>query len=147
MITRAARGRTDRAENASEDSCAIPATLPWATSSADMRWLAPTWTALPSGSWPPPSLQPGKAPAERLPQPASIRTTEKTAQSGPEHPGRPADHRAPADHLGTAAARLRDLEGARLHLLAGPRHALLAGSYAGWNGPGDRRPGRDRVWS
>jgi hypothetical protein len=29
----------------------------WATSSADMRWLAPTWTALPSGSWSPLNLQ------------------------------------------------------------------------------------------
>ena len=34
----------------------------------DMRWLAPTWTVLPSGSSTPPSLQPGKDPAARLPQ-------------------------------------------------------------------------------
>jgi hypothetical protein len=33
----------------------------WATSNADMRWLAPTWTALRSDSSTPPSLQPGKA--------------------------------------------------------------------------------------
>ena len=52
------RGRTDRGENASGDSCAIPAASRSATSSADMRWLAPTWTALPSGSSPPPSLEP-----------------------------------------------------------------------------------------
>jgi hypothetical protein len=50
MITRAARGRTDRAESASEDSCAMPATSRWATSNADMRWLAPIWTVLPSSS-------------------------------------------------------------------------------------------------
>ncbi len=52
-----------RAVITSADSCAIPATSRQATSSADMRWLAPTWTALPSGSSPPPSLQPGKGPA------------------------------------------------------------------------------------
>src|SRR5438034_3775749 len=61
MITRAARGRTDRAESASEDSFAMPATSRWATSNADTRWLAPIWTALPSSSSPPPNLQPGKA--------------------------------------------------------------------------------------
>jgi hypothetical protein len=30
---------------------------------------------------------------------------------------------AEADHLGAAATRLRDHAGARLHLMAGPRHA------------------------
>ena len=60
--------------------------------------------------------------------------------------GRPADHRAPADDLGAAAAaRLRDPAGARLHLMAGPRHALLAGTHAGRDRPADRCPGRDRV--
>ena len=59
LITRAAGRRTDRAESAYGDSCAIPAISRWATSNADMRWLAPTWTALPSGSSPPPSLQLG----------------------------------------------------------------------------------------
>ena len=58
------RGRTDRAENAYEDSCVIPATLRLATSNAGMRWLAPTWTALPSGSLTPPSIQRGKPCAE-----------------------------------------------------------------------------------
>jgi hypothetical protein len=60
MITRAAGRRTDRAEGASVDSYVIRATSRWATSNADMRWLAPTWTALPSGSSTPLSLQPGK---------------------------------------------------------------------------------------
>ena len=73
MITRAAGGRTDPAESASGDSCAIPATSRWATSSADMRWLALTWTILPSGSSPPPSFQLGRARGARMPQPASIR--------------------------------------------------------------------------
>src|SRR5690242_7982911 len=59
MITRAASGRTDRAEGASEDSCVIPATSRWATSNADTRWLAPTWTVLRSGL-PRPSVQPRK---------------------------------------------------------------------------------------
>jgi hypothetical protein len=63
MITRAARGRTDRAESASEDSCAMPATSRWATSNADMRWLAPIWTALPSNSSPPPNPSTRKGPA------------------------------------------------------------------------------------
>ena len=45
MIIRAARRRTDRAGNASEDSSVIPVTSRWAISNADMRWLAPTWTA------------------------------------------------------------------------------------------------------
>jgi site-specific recombinase XerC len=45
-------------ERASEDSCVIPATSRWATSNADLRWLAPTWTALQSGSSTPPSRQP-----------------------------------------------------------------------------------------
>jgi len=80
--------KTDPAESASEDSCAIRATSRWATSNADMGWLAPTWTALPSCFSPPPSLRPGMDPAGRLPQPASIRTTRADAQSGLEHPGR-----------------------------------------------------------
>ncbi len=50
MIARAAGARTDRAESAYGDSCAIPAISRWATSNADMRWLALTWTALPPGS-------------------------------------------------------------------------------------------------
>ena len=60
--------------------------------------------------------------------------------------GRPADHHTPADDLGAAAAaRLRGLACARLHLMAGPRHAVLAGSRAGRGGPAGRCPGRDRV--
>src|SRR5450432_4853716 len=59
MITRAARGRTGRVESAYGDSCAIRAISRWATSNADMRWLASTWIALPSGSSTPPSLQLG----------------------------------------------------------------------------------------
>ena len=55
----------------------------WATSNADMRWLAPTWTAFPSGSSPPPSLQPGKA-LRRLPQPASTRAAGWGATIRPE---------------------------------------------------------------
>jgi hypothetical protein len=80
--------------------------------------------------------------------PAQLRTGARPA-AGARHRPRgdcPADHRAPADDLGAAAAaRLRDLAGARIHLMAGPRHALLAGTHAGRDRPGDRRAGRDRV--
>jgi hypothetical protein len=55
MITRAASGRTDHVESASEGFYAIPATSRWATSNVGMRWLAPTWTPLPSRSSTPPS--------------------------------------------------------------------------------------------
>ena len=89
MITRAAGGRTDRAESAYGDSCAIRAISRWATSNADTRWLALTWTALPSGSSPPPSLQTGKAAAARLPQPASVRAAGWGPRSGSKHPAGP----------------------------------------------------------
>jgi hypothetical protein len=39
-----------------------------------MRWLAPTWTALPSGSLPPPSLQTGKAAAAYIPSGLDVLT-------------------------------------------------------------------------
>jgi hypothetical protein len=41
----------------------MPATSRWATSNADMRWLAPIWTALPSNSSPPPNPSTRKGPA------------------------------------------------------------------------------------
>ena len=83
---RAAGGRTDRAESASGDSCAIPATLRSATSSADTRWLAPTWPALPSGSSPPPRLQPaGTGPGGELAVTRLDQHEGQAAQSGLEN--------------------------------------------------------------
>jgi recombination endonuclease VII len=80
------RGRTDRAGTASEDSCAIPATSRLATSNAEMRWLAPTWTALPSGSSTP-SLQPvrpcGESAATWLDQSGGIGGTIRPGTSRP----------------------------------------------------------------